>query len=83
MPDVQLPMVQQQQLTAYLEAQVTDWIPPGAPSGEAPAAPGAAHAAERGGIGAWLTTTDHKKIGVMYIALGAGVLPHRRASRRC
>ena len=31
-----------------------------------PGAPLAAHA-EREGLGAWLTTTDHKKIGLMYI----------------
>ena len=28
---------------------------------------GAAVHAERGGLGAWLTTTDHKKIGLMYM----------------
>src|SRR6266849_11136509 len=25
------------------------------------------HALERRGVGAWLTTTDHKKIGILYI----------------
>jgi cytochrome c oxidase subunit I len=40
-------------------------VPP--PGGAAPeGAPAVAHA-QRTGIGAWLTTTDHKKIGLMYI----------------
>ncbi len=40
-------------------------VPP--PGGAAPeGAPVIAHA-EREGLGAWLTTTDHKKIGLMYI----------------
>ena len=40
-------------------------VPP--PGGAAPeGAPAVAHA-EREGLGAWLTTTDHKKIGLMYI----------------
>ncbi len=46
-------------------------VPPGgaAPAGPQPeAVPGAEAAEPRGGIGAWLTTTDHKKIGAMYIA---------------
>src|SRR4051794_5565790 len=32
-----------------------------------PASEPATHAVRRRGIGAWLTTTDHKKIGLMYI----------------
>ena len=42
-------------------------VPPGA-APEPQAVPVAAATAERGGIGAWLTTTDHKKLGAMYIA---------------
>ena len=57
-------------------------IPPGAapPAGPEPvAAPGAAPDAapaahERGGLGAWLTTTDHKRIGTLH-RHGARLLP--------
>jgi len=52
-----------------------DVVPPGgaSPAGPDPAtapeaAPDAASAAPpRGGLGAWLTTTDHKRIGLLYI----------------
>ncbi len=44
-------------------------IPPGvaSPAGPEPEVV-PAHVTERSGIGAWLTTTDHKKIGTMYMA---------------
>ena len=48
----------------------SDVVAPGAaPAGPEPdSVPVVAQTAEqRGGIGAWLTTTDHKKIGLMYI----------------
>jgi cytochrome c oxidase subunit I len=45
-------------------------VPPAAaPAGSEPAAaPAIAVAGGRRGVGAWLTTTDHKRIGTMYIA---------------
>jgi heme/copper-type cytochrome/quinol oxidase subunit 1 len=40
----------------------------GAPLSEVVVPPVAAEAAkQRGGLGAWLTTTDHKRIGMLYI----------------
>ena len=30
---------------------------------------------------AWLTTTDHKKIGILYIANSFLFFPHRRSAR--
>jgi cytochrome c oxidase subunit 1 len=44
-------------------------VPP--PGGAAPDGAPVAHA-EREGLGAWLTTTDHKKIGLMYIGTALG-----------
>lgn len=41
--------------------------PDAAPGGEAPESVKAALEEGRGGIGAWLATTDHKRIGTMYI----------------
>ena len=31
----------------------------------------------------WVTTTDHKKIGIMYMVTDLRVLPASAASRRC
>ncbi len=42
-------------------------IPPVPVESEGAAPQGAAAHAERGGIGTWITTTDHKKIGLMYV----------------
>ena len=42
-----------------------------------------AASAYRGGLYEWLTTTDHKKIGIMYVDQLVPVLPDRRASSRC
>ncbi len=40
---------------------------PSRPPATHPARRARAHAVERRGIGAWLTTIDHKQIGVMYM----------------
>src|ERR1051326_7778074 len=45
---------------------ITAAPPVAARPGRVASSPGLAHARRRG-IGAWLTTTDHKKIGLMYI----------------
>ena len=43
-------------------------VPPGAAPEPEAVRVSAEAAKQRGGIGAWLTTTDHKRIGAMYIA---------------
>ncbi|MDT5046076.1 MAG: cytochrome c oxidase subunit, partial [Mycobacterium sp.] len=46
----------------------TTAVPPNVVARPAGHGPGLSmHALERRGVGAWLTTTDHKKIGILYI----------------